>query len=203
MSDLIFPPALRDLPSLRGVNPHKYGLGAWSDHIPFAFDLVAALQPERIVELGTFSGESYFALCQAVLENRVRAVCYAVDTWQGDEHAGVLDESAFRDVTAHNRQFYAPFSYLIRGTFDEAHAQFSDGSIDLLHIDGLHTYEAVKHDFDLWLPKVSERGIVLLHDVSARHGDFGVWKLWEEIATPGRSFLFHHGWGLGVWRKNP
>jgi len=80
---------------------------------------------------------------------------------------------------------------------------FPDASIDLLHIDGTHTYDDVKADFESWLPKLSPNGIVLLHDVILRDRGFGVWKLWEEIAREDNSFLFEFGYGLGVWKKQP
>ena len=194
-----------DLPTWRGsIEPQKFGRLSWSDHIPFAFDLVAALRPAVIVELGTHSGESYFAFCQAVHENKTDSRSYAVDLWQGDEHAGRYGEEVFQSVTRHNARHYTDFSQLLRESFDVAARQFSEGSIDLLHIDGLHTLEAVRHDFQQWAPKVRSGGVILLHDTAVRSEGFGVWRLWEELARggAGASFEFHHGFGLGVLAKD-
>lgn len=191
-----------DLPTWRGsIEPRRFGCGSWSDHVPFAFDLVAALRPAVIVELGTHRGESYFAFCQSVQENATGSRCYAVDTWQGDEHAGRYGEEIFQSVSSHNAQHHADFSLLIRETFDEAARQFSDGSIDLLHLDGLHTYEAVRHDFESWRSKLRPGGIILLHDTAVRSGNFGVWRWWEELVASGTGggFEFHHGYGLGAF----
>ena len=188
------------LPTLEGIRPHRFGLVSWSSHVAFAFDLVADLRPKMFVELGTHSGESYFAFCQSGRENHTGTTCYAVDTWKGDPQAGFYPEEVYADVFRYNQEHYADFSYLVRATFDEAVEKFADGSVDLIHFDGLHTYEAVKHDLELWRPKLSPRGVALFHDIAARHDDFGAWKLWEEIRHEGQSFAFRHGWGLGVWK---
>jgi len=177
-------------------------LGTWSGHLPFASDLVTALRPGLLVELGTHYGESYFGFCQAVEESGVECRCFAVDTWQGDEHAGFYGEDVFREVNEYNQLNYAGFSTLIRSTFDLAHTQFANESIDLLHIDGLHTYAAVKHDFETWLPKVKAGGVVLMHDINVRHADFEVWRYWEELSRDYQHFSFLHWWGLGVLLKS-
>ena len=183
--------------------PLRYGLGAWTEHVFFAYDLVAQLQPRTLVELGTDRGESYFAFCQSVLENKTGTQCFAIDHWRGDAHAGSYDETTFKDVTAHNRSHYAHFSTLIRSTFDEALDRFAQESIDLLHIDGHHTEEAVRHDLEAWLPKLRPGGILLLHDIAMHGRDFGVWKVWAELASRGRSWSFAQPPGLGVWEKPP
>lgn len=89
----------------------------------------------------------------------------------------------------------------MRMLFADALKHFDNESIDLLHIDGLHTYDAVKEDFTTWYPKVKPGGVILFHDVYARMMDFGAWKYWQEIAKQYPSFEFRHGFGLGVLRK--
>ena len=191
-----------DLPS-RHFEPRIYGVGAWTPHLHFAYDLVAVLRPALLVELGVDRGESYFAFCQSALENETGTRCFGIDTWRGDQHAGGYDETTFAQVSAHNRENYAAFSTLIRSTFDEALAEFEPGSIDVFHLDGLHTEAAVRHDVDSWLTKLRPGGIVLLHDVGVREKGFGVWKAWEELKTEGRSWTFRDGPGLGLWQKPP
>ncbi|HSV64094.1 MAG TPA: class I SAM-dependent methyltransferase [Chthoniobacterales bacterium] len=191
-----------DLPS-RHFEPRLYGVGAWTPHLHFAYDLVAVLKPRLLVELGVDRGESYFAFCQSALENKTGTRCFAVDTWRGDEHAGGYDETTFGQVTEHNRENYAAFSSLSRSTFDDALPHFETESIDLLHLDGLHTENAVRHDLDAWLPKVRPGGILLLHDVGVRTKGFGVWKVWAELQQQSRSRTFADGPGLGVWQKPP
>jgi hypothetical protein len=191
-----------DFPS-RHFEPRIYGVGAWTPHLHFAYDLVAVLQPRLLVELGVDRGESYFAFCQSALENQTGTRCFGVDTWAGDEHAGGYDETTFAQVSAHNRENYAPFSTLVRSTFDDALSQFQPESIDLFHLDGFHTEAAVRHDLDSWLPKIRPGGIVLMHDVGVQKKGFGVWKVWAELQSQGRSSTLRDGPGLGVWQKPP
>ena len=176
---------------------------AWYGHVPFAHWLVGVQRPREIVELGTHFGVSYFAFCHAVLLNALPTRCRAVDTWQGDLHAGFYGDEVFDDVAQFNAEHCPGFSTLLRTTFDDACRLVDDGTVDLLHIDGLHTYEAVRHDFESWLPKMSARGIMLFHDIEVRTRGFGVWRLWDELAARYPSFSFPHSSGLGVLAVGP
>lgn len=175
----------------------------WAGHIPFAAWLMAATRPRTLVELGVYSGISYLAFCQAAVQHSVPLRAWGVDTWQGDVHAGHYGQCVLDTLRQQHDGPYGHFSTLLQKTFDEALDDVADGSVDLLHIDGLHTYEAVRHDFESWSPKLSRRAVVLFHDIAVRQGDFGVWRFWAEITQRYPSLAFGHSNGLGVLLAGP
>lgn len=180
------------------ASPQRRAGSHWVEHTPFAMWLTSALRPRVFVELGAYLGVSYCAFCQAAQAIRLEARGYAVDTWQGDPHNGPNGPEVLADLRAHHDPLYGSFSTLLEMRFDQAALQFAADSIDLLHIDGYHTYEAVRHDYETWRPKLSERGVILFHDIAERMADFGVWRLWDELRLSYPSFTFEHEHGLGV-----
>ena len=185
-------------PRICQTMPERLAPSGWIEHLPFAMWLVSVMQPRVLVELGTYQGTSYCGFCQAVAALGLSTRAFAVDTWLGDPHAGSLAPENLADLRAHHDPRYGTFSTLLQMTFDEAVSRFGAEEVDLLHIDGYHTYDAVRHDYETWRTKLSPRGVILFHDVTERALDFGVWKLWEELRSQHPSFTFEHEHGLGV-----
>ncbi len=171
---------------------------SWVEHIPFVFYLVGLIHPARIVELGVHTGNSFCAFCQAIEMSGVEGTCYGIDTWAGDEHSGRYGDTAYDDLQSYVRRRYGTFANLIKADFNDSTRLFDNGTIDILHIDGYHTYDAVKNDYENWRAKMAKGGIILFHDTEVKDRDFGVWRFWAEISTKYPSFNFTHGYGLGL-----
>lgn len=179
-------------------HPLRIAPSTWAQHVPFAMFLIDILRPKLTVELGTYYGVSYSAFCQAVKELKFDAQCYGIDTWEGDSQSGYFGSEVLSNLKDHHDPLYGSFSRLLQSTFTEASVHFRDHTIDLLHIDGFHTYQAVSQDFAGWLPKMSGRGVILFHDINVREKDFGVWKFWDELKAKYPYFEMMHGYGLGL-----
>jgi hypothetical protein len=186
------------IPKSLAFNPNYLAPSAWWQHVPIAHWLIEELKPSRVVELGTHYGVSFFAFCEAADRLSPGTFIYAVDTWEGDDHASFYSDDVFTKVESHWRSNHRGRSTLIRSRFDDAVSYFDDKSIDILHIDGLHTYEAVKHDFETWLPKMKEESLILFHDTNVRERGFGVWQLWQELKKQYKTVEALNGHGLGI-----
>ena len=169
----------------------------WRGHLPFAGVLVALIKPKTIVELGVQHGDSLFTFAEAMRRHGPdggRVI--GIDAWQGDAHIGDQPDWIYSRVLRHASDF--PNVQLIRARFDVAADRISDGSIDLLHVDGGHAVDDVKADLEAYLPKLAPNAVVLMHDITAYRPDFGVWKAWQDLADAHPSFAFAHSAGLGV-----
>ena len=127
------------------------------------FDAAAAATGAGIiVEIGSWKGRSttWLAAGARLAGQRV----YAIDPHRGsreDPTADTLKE--FRDNLARNGLTDAVEAMVM--TSEEAAARIPR-PIELLFIDGDHSYEGVRRDAELWLPRVMEGGTVMFHDVA-------------------------------------
>lgn len=171
---------------------------AWAGHLPFAYYITREMAPSIIVELGTHKGNSLCAFAEGAKYSECQATIYGIDSWEGDPHANYSGGSdIYNELNSFVSRKYDNV-VLLRSYFDAALEQFEADSIDLLHVDGFHSYEAVKHDFESWLPKVKSDGVILLHDIAIEREGFGAKRFWEEIQPKYQTLAFSHSHGLGV-----
>ena len=165
--------------------------------MPFARLLVPELNPHTVVDLGMEDGIAFSAFCSAVKLNGLASRCYAVDPWSGEPPFG-HDGGYASGIAALVREHYASFAVSLTGVPGLLADLFAPATVDLLHLGGKHTYASAKALFQAWLPKLSDRGVVLVHHTLDHEGDGGVLRFWEEVCQHHPSFEFHHNGGLGV-----
>lgn len=163
---------------------------AWKGHRGFANWLTQHMRPEVTVDLGVDYGYSSFALAEANPGH-----VYGLDTFAGDQHAGFRD--TYSQAESYRQQLNLNNITWIPGLFADT-ARSWELPIDILHIDGLHTREAVTEDYNTWSVFVKPTGIILFHDTQAFPEVGAVVK-----SLPGYCGEFEHSAGLGIVCTDP
>ena len=87
-------------------------------------------------------------------------------------------------------------------TLDEVKKRFDGAPVDMLFIDGDHTYEGVKQDWEMYSSLVRPGGIIVFHDVAGNYEDTQVKRLWDAIKGDHayREYMVHPRghYGIGV-----
>lgn len=171
--------------------------------------LIAKYRPQIVLEIGTARGGTLFLLTKVSSPN---AHLISLDL-PGGQYGG-----------GYNRwvgNFYKSFALdtqkisMIRAdshnvsTLNKLKKILKDKHIDVLFIDGDHTYEGVKKDFEMYSPLVKIGGIIAFHDIVVHPPEINcnVNKYWNEIKHNFEYKEFVENWdqkmcGFGIIIKN-
>jgi predicted O-methyltransferase YrrM len=167
--------------------------------------MLEARAPARSLEIGTNYGGTLLLLCNL---SAPRATIISVDLPSGRFGGGYPRRKIplFRKFPKAGQQLC-----LIRGdshveTTKERVLRILNGELlDYLFLDGDHTYEGVRRDFEMYAPLVRSGGLIALHDIAVhnRDSECQVDKFWSELKNRYRHQEIvedpKQGWaGLGI-----
>jgi methyltransferase family protein len=168
---------------------------------PFAH-WIADRRPHHVIEIGTLHGGTA-ALWHQIATGTVVSVDLPNGPFGGSYHGYDAERCFERD-----RRLRAEFPRIVSvhadsrdsGTVDAVTRRALRGEpVDLLFIDGDHTYETVRGDYETYLPHVRPGGVVAFHDVldtfTHRAAGCRVDRLWGELPWPKQLFSVSGAWG--------
>lgn len=168
-------------------------------------DTALAAKPARILEIGTARGATLLCWCRMASTQVISVDLpggihgggyhpFRQSLYQGFTHGRPGVRLDLFQADSHSPATRASVEAVLRGE-----------KLDVLFIDGDHSYAGVKTDFDLWSPLVRSGGLVFFHDIlpHTQVADCEVDRLWSELKP-----LYKHqefindpaqGWaGIGV-----
>jgi predicted O-methyltransferase YrrM len=161
------------------------------------YGLARSMKPELAVEIGSARGKSAAAVGMALKENG-RGKLMAIDPHRQTEWNDHESVDTFEVINYHLRVLeVTDYVEIVRKTSDEAAKAWSR-PIDMIFIDGDHSYEGVKRDWDLFVPHVRPFGVVVFHDTLwdirpdpkfPPRADMGVPRFVDELRVQGYPVL--------------
>lgn len=166
-------------------------------HVPFLFWLLEATRPRLYVEIGVGEGVAYMAVCQALHRMRAHSQCYAVGQWQDvDGNIHVPERLAAR-----NADLYEDFSSILTDGLEQSAQAIEDGSVDLMLVNLAKDPSIAGPVHEIWLPKLSSTGILLLNGIS--RDDPAIGALVDALSSKSPTFQMPGGDGLLVVLPGP
>lgn len=144
---------------------------------------VRKLNPRTVLEIGTAQGGTLYCWTRLA---RPDAVIVSIDLPGGMFGGGY---SRFRQTLFNRFPKPGQTLHLLRedshapATFQKAKQCFGGIPVDLLFIDGDHTYDGVAKDWEMYSQLVRPGGMIAFHDVASNYGDTQVKRLWDSIKS--------------------
>jgi predicted O-methyltransferase YrrM len=162
-------------------------------------ELVKDASPHRVLEIGTGIGGTLFLLARVSTET---ATIVSVD----------IDYPFFRTMLYKAFSTHGQKLHLViadsheEGTVAKVKRLFDEKPIELLFIDGDHSYQSARGDFETYGGLVAQGGLIAFHDIVPGKNSGGVPRLWREIQRLYPSVELVENWdqggfGIGVIRK--
>lgn len=164
-------------------------------------------EPKNILEIG-FKGATFHIFSQ--LSTGKKVAVDISDVWRSTVSHFMMYNEDFKFIQGDSQ------TVEIRDKVKEFCPKY-----DLIFIDGDHSYNGVKNDFELYKTLLSDRGYVVFHDIDPEHifaDNYGgqVYKFWQDldygnktnivtikssgkVSTHGKTERFG---GIGLWRPN-
>ncbi len=182
-----------------GVYPYHISAMQLRKEIWGLTTMVAEQEPETILEIGTANGGTFYVWSRFIDSCDTLV---SLDLPGGDFGGG---------YEANKIDLYRQFDQTKEMTFirDNSHdeavyeraAEAAGGEVDFLFIDGDHTYDGVKQDFEMYSELVCDGGIIALHDIVNDNEEIEVPQFWEELEAEYNTekFVDLPNWGgIGV-----
>ena len=189
---------LKRLLGQRGLYPREFyvetfdfasGLG---DSSWLLYGLARSVKPRVCVEIGSARGKSACAIGLALRRNGFGTL-YAIDPHSQTDWNDTDSVDSMRFLKENlQRAGVNEFVRIVRKTSGDAAAGWNE-KIDLIFIDGDHSYDGVKADWERFVPHVSQFGVVVFHDTlwdmtsgsPLQREDMGVPRFVDELRTAG------------------
>ena len=166
---------------------------------------VRRLRPATVLEIGTSMGGTLYLWTRLAQPD---ALIISVDLPGGKFGGGYspLRTPLYERFSREQQQLHLlRASSHDESTIAEVRRLLGGRSVDFLFIDGDHTYEGVKQDWEMYSPLVRPGGLVAFHDIAGNYDDTQVKSLWDAIKTK----YVHHEYmthprgfyGIGVLTK--
>ncbi|GIW67077.1 MAG: hypothetical protein KatS3mg095_0975 [Candidatus Parcubacteria bacterium] len=164
--------------------------------------------PKYIMEIGTANGGTLFCFCKLARDD---ATIISIDLPEGPFGGGYPEWKIpiYQAFKKENQKLY-----LLREdshkqeTLEKVKEILNGNQLDFLFIDGDHSYEGVKKDFEMYSPLVKKGGIIAFHDI-VQGGDnkIEVPFFWQELKNVNYNYkeiihnferLYQEGAGIGL-----
>lgn len=183
---------------LRKIREYEKIDGWLSDNEAIGLYRIAHKLPYNavVVEIGTWKGKSTFCISKGLRSGKIYAIDpfnadAGLDFWSQKEYA---DKKGEEDLLVNFKDTMKRFGVdkkivAKRGYSTEFHEDFD--KIDFLFIDGDHSVEGCKTDFDLYSPKIVSGGFIAFHDFYEKRDELGPTYVIKNFVLKSIDFKFY------------